>query len=171
MFIHLRNASGDQICKDTAVAAREHRIKTKIFQVLDVHPRCSGHAPLGHSTPKTRLLPRMPSLLTEICTEKGKKKDENRQMTRDSRIQGSLKRYSHAPSLGDRRASIATSRGKTQGACRDSWSHLRNALWQRSGTPPSATKLFGMNGRSWRDAARMPYSCANTTAEAKSADF
>lgn len=32
------------------------------------------------------------------------------------------------------------------------------------------TKVLGMNGRSWRDAARIPYSCANITAEANSAD-
>ena len=65
---------------------------------------------------------------------------------------------------------MAAFKGKTCGGIRKvGCSHLRNAAQHLPGTPPSDTKLLGMNGRSWSEAARMPYSCANTTADTNSA--
>lgn len=67
-------------------------------------------------------------------------------------------------------ASIAVCRGNTFGvAGLPRRSHLRKAQRQLSGTPPMETKLLGINGRSCTDADKMPYSCAKTTADAKSA--
>lgn len=56
------------------------------------------------------------------------------------------------------------------GVCQLRCSHFLKATLQSSGTPPNATKLLGINGRSCREAARIPYSCAKTSADANSAD-
>lgn len=68
-------------------------------------------------------------------------------------------------------ASIAAFSVRTlSGICQERLSHLRKTLRHESGRPPIETKVLGMKGRSWREAARIPYSWANITAEANSAD-
>lgn len=68
-------------------------------------------------------------------------------------------------------ASIAAFRvSNRSGDCQERLSHFRNTLRQEPGSPPIETRVFGMNGRSWRDTARIPYSCANTRADANSPD-
>lgn len=49
-------------------------------------------------------------------------------------------------------------------------SHFLNARLQSSVRPSRMTLLFGMNGRSCSETARMLYSCANIRAVASSAE-
>lgn len=59
----------------------------------------------------------------------------------------------------DRIASIAALRGRTRGVAENILvSHFRKAGLQGSATPPIDTKPVGINGRSCKETASMPYS-------------